>query len=75
MSTPRQEHDIEFGGPATCRVRGLPDVYPGPQKPEGKVNWIQTDPAKGFNLLWRIYGPTQVWYDGGWRPSEIELVN
>ncbi|MGD8270372.1 MAG: DUF1254 domain-containing protein [Desulfobacterales bacterium] len=62
--------------PATvANSDGSYDVYLGPQKPEGKVNWIQTDPAKGFNLLWRIYGPTQVWYDGGWRPSEIELVN
>ena len=50
------------------------DVYIGPKRPEGKVNWIQTIPGKGWNLLWRIYGPTQVWYDKGWRPSEIELV-
>jgi hypothetical protein len=62
--------------PATvANADGSYDVYLGPQKPEGNVNWIQTDPAKGFNLLWRIYGPTQVWYDGGWRPSEIELVD
>lgn len=53
---------------------GSYDVYIGPQKPAGEVNWIQTDPAKGWNMLWRIYGPTQVWYDGGWRPSEIEMV-
>ena len=53
---------------------GSYDVYIGPKKPEGKVNWIQTDPSKGWNMLWRIYGPTQVWYDRGWRPSEIELV-
>ena len=50
------------------------DVYIGPEKPDGKVNWIQTVPGKGWNMLWRIYGPTQVWYDRGWRPSEIELV-
>jgi hypothetical protein len=35
---------------------------------------IQSIPAKGWNLLWRIYGPTQDWYDKKWRPSEIELV-
>jgi hypothetical protein len=35
---------------------------------------IQSIPAKGWNLLWRIYGPTQDWYDRKWRPSEIELV-
>jgi len=53
---------------------GSSDVYIGPEKPDGKVNWIQTDPSKGWNMLWRIYGPTQVWYDKAWRPSEIEMV-
>ena len=53
---------------------GSYDVYFGPEKPEGKVNWVQTIPNKGWNVLWRIYSPTQVWYDKGWRPGEIELV-
>ena len=53
---------------------GSVDVYIGPKKPEGKVNWIQTLPGKGWNLLWRIYGPEQAWYDLKWRPSEIEEV-
>ena len=53
---------------------GSVDVYIGPKKPEGKVNWIQTLPGKGWNLLWRIYGPEQAWYDQKWRPSEIEEV-
>jgi len=53
---------------------GSYDVYIGPKKPDGKVNWIQTVPGKGWNMLWRIYGPTQVWYDKKWRPSEIEMV-
>jgi hypothetical protein len=53
---------------------GSYDIYFGPEKPEGKVNWIQTIPNKGWNVLWRIYSPTQVWYDKGWRQGEIELV-
>jgi hypothetical protein len=53
---------------------GSVDVYIGPKKPEGDVNWIQTIPGKGWNLLWRIYGPEQAWYDQKWRPSEIEEV-
>lgn len=53
---------------------GSYDVYFGPEKPEGKVNWVQTLPNKGWNVLWRIYSPTQVWYDKAWRPGEIELV-
>jgi hypothetical protein len=53
---------------------GSCDVYIGPKKPVGSVNWIQSIPGMGWNLLWRIYGPTQVWYDKKWRPSEIEMV-
>ena len=53
---------------------GSYDVYFGPEKPEGKVNWIQTIPNKGWNVLWRIYSPTQVWYDKKWRQGEIERV-
>ena len=53
---------------------GTYDVYIGPKKPDGNVNWIQTDPSKGWNMLWRIYGPLQEWYDKKWRPSEIEMV-
>ena len=65
-------HQHRQGHGAECR-RFLRRLY-RPEKPEGNVNWIQTDPSKGWNMLWRIYGPTQVWYDGGWRPSEIEVV-
>lgn len=54
---------------------GAFDIYFGPEKPEGDVNWVQTIPEKGWNVLWRIYGPTQVWYDKKWRPGEIELVD
>ena len=50
------------------------DIYFGPEKPEGNVNWVQTIPNKGWNMLWRMYSPTQVWYDKTWRPGEIVKV-
>ena len=50
------------------------DIYFSPEKPEGNVNWLQTIPGKSWHVLWRIYGPTQVWYDQEWKISEIELV-
>lgn len=54
---------------------GSCDIYIGPEPPEGgKANWIQTIPGKGWNMLWRIYGPLEAWYDRSWRPGEIELV-
>ena len=54
---------------------GSIDLYFGPKAPAGKeANWIQTVPGKGWNMLWRIYGPLKDWYDKKWRPSEIEVV-
>ena len=54
---------------------GSYDVYVGPTAPEGKEsNWIQTIPNKGWNMLFRLYGPLQPWFDKTWRPSDFELI-
>ena len=34
----------------------------------------KTIPGKGWNVLLRLYGPLQPWYDKTWRPGEIELT-
>jgi hypothetical protein len=54
---------------------GSVDVYFGPKAPSGmERNWIQTVPAKGWNMLFRLYGPLEPWFDKTWKLSEIELV-
>ncbi|MCT8159732.1 DUF1254 domain-containing protein [Pseudoruegeria sp. SHC-113] len=54
---------------------GSTDVYFGPVAPEGKEsNWLQTVPGKGWNTIMRLYGPLEPWFDGSWRPGEIELI-
>ena len=51
------------------------DVYFGPAPPPGfEANWVQTWPGKGWNLILRLYGPLQPWFDKTWRPGEIERV-
>jgi hypothetical protein len=51
------------------------DVYFGPEPPFGKEsNWIQTVPGKSWFVTLRLYGPLEPWFDKGWRPGEIELV-
>jgi hypothetical protein len=35
---------------------------------------LQTVPGKGWNILFRLYGPLQPWFDRTWRPGEFELV-
>ncbi len=49
------------------------DVYFGPKAPAGKEsNWVQTWPGKGWNVILRLYGPQQPFFDKTWRPGEIE---
>jgi hypothetical protein len=51
------------------------DIYFGPQAPAGKEsNWVQTVPGKGWNVVLRLYGPLEPFFDKTWRPGEIELV-
>lgn len=60
--------DVLFNPDGSC------DVFFGPDEPEGKKNWIQTVPGKGWNMLWRLYGPLKPWFEKTWRPGEIMLL-
>jgi len=54
---------------------GSVDVWFGPTAPKGhESNWVQTVPGKGWNVVLRLYGPEESWFDKSWRPGEIELV-
>jgi hypothetical protein len=47
----------------------------GPKAPKGyDGNWIQTMPGKSWNVLLRLYGPMQPWFDKTWKPGDFELV-
>ena len=54
---------------------GSYDVYFGPEAPKGQENnWVQTIPGKGWNTIFRLYGPLEPWFEKTWRPGEIELI-
>jgi hypothetical protein len=54
---------------------GSVDVYFGPKAPEGKdSNWVPTDPQRGFELLFRLYGPTKALFDKAWTLPDLEKV-
>ena len=55
---------------------GSATVWFGPKAPKGKEgNWVQTWPGKGYNVIFRLYGPMEGWFDKTWRPGDLELVN
>jgi hypothetical protein len=39
-----------------------------------EANWVQTIPGKGWNMLFRLYGPLEPWFKKSWRVGEVELV-
>lgn len=61
---------------AEAAADGTTTVYFGPTRPDGVAagNWIQTDPAKGWFTILRLYGPLPSFFDKTWRPSEITPV-
>ncbi len=61
--------------PPEPNADGSYDIYFGPKAPKGKENnWLQTVPGKGWNMLFRLYGPLQPWFDKSWKPGDPEFV-
>lgn len=49
-------------------------IWFAPQPPAGhEKNWVQTVSGKGFNVLLRLYGPLEPWFDKTWKPGDLEL--
>jgi hypothetical protein len=52
---------------------GSVDVYFGPKAPDGKqANWVPTDPARKFELLFRLYGPEKEFFEKKWVLPDVE---
>jgi hypothetical protein len=55
---------------------GAVELRFGPVAPAGKEGqWIQTLPAKGWFVYFRIYGPEAAAFDGSWKPDDFEQVD
>ena len=75
LQTDQQFPSLNSLRTVTVNSDGSTDIYFGPVSPEGKKgNWIQTIPGKGWNVLMRLYGPLEPWFDQTWRLGEIELM-
>ena len=54
---------------------GSIDVWFGPKAPAGKEsNWVPTDPQRGFELMFRVYGPHKEFFDKVWVLPDVEMV-
>lgn len=54
---------------------GSIDIYFGPKAPDSKdSNWIPTDRNGGFEVLFRLYGPTKALFDKSWVLPDIDKL-
>jgi hypothetical protein len=45
----------------------------GPKAPAGEEsNWIPTDPARKFELMFRLYGPKKEFFDKAWALPDLQ---
>jgi len=52
------------------------DLYFGPTAPVGKENnWVQTVPGKFWFPYFRLYAPTQAYFDRSWPLPDIVKAN
>jgi hypothetical protein len=81
----RQTHALVRNMPRASRSSQIPemqknadgsvDVYFGPKAPTGKdSNWVPTDPQRGFELMFRLYGPKKEFFDKVWVLPDVEKV-
>ena len=76
LQTDEQFPGIDNNKPGMIQnADGSYDIYFAPEAPEGhENNWVQTVPGKGWNMLFRLYGPLEPWFDKTWRPGDPEVV-
>jgi hypothetical protein len=54
---------------------GSVDIYMGPKAPDGfEQNWIPTVPGRGWFALFRLYAPTETYFDKSWPLPSVEIM-
>lgn len=59
------------------KADGSVDLYFGPEAPAGRpaANWIKTIPGKGWFAYFRLYGPTETYFDRSWVLEDFEQID
>jgi len=77
LQTDQQFPGVDSKGPGLKQnADGSYDIYFSPKPPEGRENnWIQTVPGKGWNVILRLYGPLEPFFDHSWIPGDPERAD
>ncbi len=82
----RETHALIQGVPRASRASsshgigsnadGSVTLFFGPEAPAGKeANWVPTRPGRGFEVLFRLYGPQKRFFEKTWVLPDIEKVS
>jgi hypothetical protein len=77
LETDQKSAGVDSNSPdIKANADGSYTVWFAPTPPAGKEgNWVQTMPGKGYNVLLRLYGPLEPWFDKIWMPGDFERVD
>ena len=54
---------------------GTTTVHVGPERPTDALNWLHTNPGRGWFGLLRWYGPKAEFFDRQYKPGDFERIN
>lgn len=75
LMTDQGTADVSSRQDIEVNADGSVDIYFGPTKPKGaNNNYIKTLPGRGWFPYFRLYGPTEAYFDKTWQLEDIEEI-
>lgn len=73
IDNPQRKADLSSRQNLKTNSDGSVDLYFGPKAPKGfENNWVQTVPGKQWFSYFRLYAPTEAYFDKSWKLNDIE---
>ena len=75
IDNPQRKADLSSRQDLKKNPDGSVDLYFGPSAPTGfENNWVQTLPGKHWFSYFRLYAPTEAYFDKSWKLDDITAV-
>jgi hypothetical protein len=75
IDNPQRKADLSSRQDLKKNADGSVDLYFGPTAPQGlENNWVQTVPGKHWFSYFRLYAPTEAYFDKSWKLDDITAV-
>ncbi|WP_025110017.1 DUF1254 domain-containing protein [Pseudomonas sp. H1h] len=75
IDNPQRKADLSSRQDLKKNADGSVDLYFGPTAPKGfENNWVQTLPGKHWFSYFRLYAPTEAYFDKSWKLDDITLA-